>query len=152
MSAGVSTCKQQKSALGTGGTIEVIRIVRVWDGSQNGLEGDSQAARLEKGPGRQQLLRGLNWHPPTPLPAASTHPGINPLLPIFVLPPRDPGESSQGTQPGGTATAHHGWESTAFSLRVPERWAVPGLFKGVKHKGAGGDSPEKTLPALVFTL
>lgn len=40
-------------------------------GSQNGLEGDSQAARLEKdecevtlGPGRQQLLRGLNWHPP----------------------------------------------------------------------------------------
>ena len=109
-------------------------------------------------PGWKKGLEGSNYSevstgiPPAPLPAASTHPGINPLLPIFVLPPRDPGESSQGTQPGGTATAHHGWESTAFSLRVPERWAVPGLFKGVKHKGAGGDSPEKTLPALVFTL
>lgn len=73
VSAGITTCKQQKSALGIGGTVEVIRIVRVWDGSQNGLEGDSQAARLEKdeceitlGPGRQQLLRGLNWHPPNP--------------------------------------------------------------------------------------
>ena len=69
-----------------------------------------------------------------------------------MLPPRDLGESSQGTQPGGTATAHHGWESTALSLRVPERWAVPGLFKGVKQKGAGGDSPEKTAGSSFHTV
>lgn len=108
-------------------------------GSQNGLEGDSQAARLEKDEcevshprawkaATTQRSQLLSPQPP-PLPAANTHPGINPLLPISVLPPRDPGESSQGSQPGGTAAAHHGWESTALSWRVPERWAVPGLLK-----------------------
>ena len=77
VSAGITTRKQQKSALGIGDTIEVVRIVRVWDGSQNGPEGDSQAVRLGKDecevtlePGRQQLLRGLNWHSPRPTTAS----------------------------------------------------------------------------------
>lgn len=75
--------------------------------------------------------------------------------------PRFPRESIRGPSLGGMAPAHYTWESMELSWRVPESWAVPGPFKGVKQRvswrgfpreGSGGSGFHTVILLLVLSV